>query len=80
MTLFAITNYTDPYAEWFVSYWLWRRVMPYTQFRLWAREGCGQSAEDAYSSVAPDPTIAFVGGPYCSKLDFVFAFWIDDYV
>jgi hypothetical protein len=37
---------------------------------------CDRSAEDAYSSVAPDPTFAFVGGPCCSILDFVIAFWI----
>jgi hypothetical protein len=24
---------------------------------------------------APDPTFAFVGGPYCPTLDFVIAFW-----
>jgi hypothetical protein len=33
-------------------------------------------AEDAYSSAAPDPTFAFVGGPCCPTLDFVIAFWI----
>jgi hypothetical protein len=35
-----------------------------------------RSAEDAYSSAAPDPTLAFVGGPCCPTLDFVIAFWI----
>jgi hypothetical protein len=35
-----------------------------------------RSAEDAYSSVAPDPTFAFVGVPCCTTLDFVIAFWI----
>jgi hypothetical protein len=36
------------------------------------------SAEDAYSSMVPDPTFGFVGGPRCSTLDFVIviAFWI----
>jgi hypothetical protein len=34
------------------------------------------SADDAYSSMAPDPTLAFVGGTCCLTLDFVFAFWI----
>jgi hypothetical protein len=38
-----------------------------------AHDGCDRSAEDAYSSAAPDPTVAFVGGPYCLTLDFVFA-------
>jgi hypothetical protein len=33
------------------------------------------SAEDAYSSAAPDPTFAIVGGPCCPTLDFVIAFW-----
>jgi hypothetical protein len=41
-----------------------------------AHGGCDRSAEDAYSSVAPDPTFAFVGGPCCPTLDFVIAFWI----
>jgi hypothetical protein len=38
--------------------------------------GCDRSAEDAYSSMAPDPTFAFVGGPCCLTHDFVFAIWI----
>jgi hypothetical protein len=38
--------------------------------------GCDQSAEDAYSSMAPDPTFAFVEGPCCPTLDFVIAFWL----
>jgi hypothetical protein len=37
---------------------------------------CDLSAEDAYSSMAPDTTFAFVGGPCCLTLDFVFALWI----
>jgi hypothetical protein len=37
---------------------------------------CGRSAEDAYSSVAPDSTFAFVLGLYCPILDFVFVFLI----
>jgi hypothetical protein len=40
-----------------------------------AHGSCDRSAEDAYSSMAPDPTFAFVGGPCCLTLDFVFAFW-----
>jgi hypothetical protein len=65
---------TGSYAEWFVSYTLfnchflndfWRRVIPYTLFRLKVHGGYNRSAEDAYSSVAPDPTFAFVGGPCC---------------
>ena len=42
--------------------------------------GCDRSAEDAYSSMAPDPTFAFVGGPCCPTLDIVIAFWIMIYV
>jgi hypothetical protein len=38
--------------------------------------GCDRSADDAYSSAAPDPTFSFVGGPCCPTLDFVIAFWI----
>jgi hypothetical protein len=41
-----------------------------------AHGGCDRSAEDAYSSTAPDPTFAFVGDPCCPTLDFVIAFWI----
>jgi hypothetical protein len=41
-----------------------------------AHSGCDRSEEDAYSSAAPDPTFAFVGGLCCPTLDFVFAFWI----
>jgi hypothetical protein len=41
-----------------------------------AHGGCDRSAEDAYSSVDPDPTFAFVGGPYYLTLDFVFALLI----
>jgi hypothetical protein len=40
---------------------------------------CDRSAEDAYSSMAPDPTFSFVGGPCYPTLDFecVFSlFWI----
>jgi hypothetical protein len=36
--------------------------------------GCDRSAEDAYSSMTPDPTFAFVDGTCCRTLDFVFAF------
>ena len=28
------------------------------EYRLWAHGGCDRSAEDAYSSMAPDPTFA----------------------
>ena len=44
------------------------------------RYGCDRSADDAYSSMAPGPTFAFVGGPCCPTLDFVIAFWIMIYV
>ena len=39
-----------------------------------------RSAEDAYSSMALDPTFAFVGGPCCPTLDLVIVFWIMIYV
>jgi hypothetical protein len=32
--------------------------------------------ENVYNFTTPDPTFAFVGGPYCPTLDFVIAFWI----
>jgi hypothetical protein len=40
-----------------------------------AHGGRNRSAEVAYSSLAPDSTFAFVGGPCCLTLDFVFALW-----
>ena len=36
---------------------------------------CDRSAEDAYSSMAPDPAFAFVEGSCCPALDFVCGFW-----
>ena len=45
------------------------------EYRLWAHGGCDRSAEDAYSSMAPDPAFAFVGGPCCPTLDFVYMFF-----
>jgi hypothetical protein len=69
MTLFAITNYHwaifwmvcfVPFVGLSFPYWLWRRVIPYTWFRLRAHGGCDRSAEDAYSSMAPDPTFALL--------------------
>jgi hypothetical protein len=45
-------------------------------FGLTAHGGCDRSAEDAYSSMALDPTFAFVEGPCCPTLNFVFSFWI----
>jgi hypothetical protein len=38
--------------------------------------GCDWWAEDTYSSAAPDPTFAFVGGLCCPTLDFVITFII----
>jgi hypothetical protein len=74
MTLFAITNYHWSIC-WMICfiqffrqsfpYWLWRRVIPYTWFRQSAHGGCDRSAEDAYPSVAHDPTFAYVAGPCC---------------
>jgi hypothetical protein len=37
---------------------------------------CDRLAVDAYSSMAPNATFAFVGGPCCHTRDFVFAFLI----
>jgi hypothetical protein len=37
---------------------------------------CDHSAEDAYSYMATDPTLAFVGGPCCPTVDLVIVFWI----
>jgi hypothetical protein len=51
--------YTSLHIKVSLSNWLWRRVIPYTWFRLWAHGGCDRSAEDAYSSMAPDPAFAF---------------------
>jgi hypothetical protein len=84
MTFFAITNYHWSIC-WMICfiqlvrlsfpYWLLRRVIPYIYFRPRTHGGCDRSVEDAYSSAAPDPTFAFVGGPCCLTLDFVIAFW-----
>jgi hypothetical protein len=61
MTLFAITDKHWPtcrticfifFVKLLFPYWLWRRVIPYTLFRI---------INDAYFFMAPDPTIAFVG-------------------
>jgi hypothetical protein len=77
MTLFAIKILTGTNGAWFVSYPLLDCHFHiyfdyrYTWFRLTAHGGCCQSAEDAYSSMAPDSTFIFVGGPCCSTLDFL---------
>jgi hypothetical protein len=42
--------------------------------------GCERSAEDAHSSLAPDPTFAFVRDQYRPTLDFVFVFSDYNYV
>ena len=44
------------------------------------KEASFLSAEDAYSSMASDPTFAFVGGLCCPTLDLEIAFWIMIYV
>jgi hypothetical protein len=84
-TVFAITNYHWPICSMicFIQlvrlsfrYWFWRQVILYTWFGLRAHGGCDHSAEDTYSSAAPDPAFAFVEGPCCLTLDFVIAFWI----
>ena len=69
-----------PFVRLSFSYWIWRRVIPFTLFRLRAHGGCDWSAEDAYSSMAPDPAFAFVEGPCCPTLDFVCVFLDYDYV
>jgi hypothetical protein len=85
MTLFAITNYYwaifwkicfIQFIRLSFPYWLWWRVIPYAWFRLRAHGECDWSAEDAYSSTAPDPTFALVGSLCCPALNFVFAFRI----
>jgi hypothetical protein len=76
MTLFAITNYHwsvcwmicfTPFVRLLFSYWLWGRIIPYTQFRLRTHGGCDRSTEDAYSFMAPNPTFVFVEG-LCSPI------------
>jgi hypothetical protein len=57
MTLFRITNYHWSIC-WMICfiqfvrlsfpYWIWRRLFPYTYFRLRAHGGCDLSAEDAF--------------------------------
>ena len=39
-----------------------------------AHDGCDRSAEDDYSSMAPGPAFAFVGGPCCPTLVFIYMF------
>jgi hypothetical protein len=41
-------------------YQLWQRIILYTYFRLRAHDGCDRSAEDAYSSLAPDLSEVYV--------------------
>ena len=48
---------------------------PSITFRLKAHGGCDRSAEDADSSMTPDPSFAFVEGSCCPTLDFVCVFW-----
>jgi hypothetical protein len=64
------------YAEWFVSILALTTGNPVYLISTKAHGGCDRSAEDAYSSMALDPTFAFVGGPCCFKLNFLFALWI----
>jgi hypothetical protein len=53
-----------------------REILKETSKKLRAQGGRDRSAEDAYSSAAPDPTFTFVEGPCRPTLDFVIAFWI----
>jgi hypothetical protein len=57
-------------------YLIWRRANQYTIFRLRVHSECDFSAEDAYSSMSLDPTLAFVGGQCCPTFDFAIAFSI----
>jgi hypothetical protein len=52
-----------PFVRLSFSYWVLRRVIRYTLFRLRAHDGCDRSAEDAYSSKAPDSTSGVTRGP-----------------
>jgi hypothetical protein len=61
-------------------YWLWWCVTPCTQFSLGANGGCGRSAEDAYSWVAPDPTFTFVGDPCCPTIDLYLIFGLPSHL
>jgi hypothetical protein len=61
-------------------YWFWHtefeiRIIPFAWYGDEAYGGCDGSAEDIYSSMAPDSTFAFVGGPYCPSLNFVIPYW-----
>jgi hypothetical protein len=61
---------TDLYAEWFVSLYSLLDCCFHTGLYLIStkvHDGCNWSADDAYSSTALDPTVAFVGGPCCLK-------------
>jgi hypothetical protein len=49
---------------------------PDSQILKWAHGGRDRLAEDAYFSMTPDPTFAFVGVYCCRTLDFVSAVWI----
>jgi hypothetical protein len=40
----------------------------------WAHGGCDRSAENSYSSMAPDPTFTFARSLCCPTLDFVYDF------
>jgi hypothetical protein len=86
MTLFAFTNY-----HWLICwmicfilfvrllfpYWLWQWVTnPVYQISSKAHGRCDRSAENSYSPAAPDPTLTFVEGLCCLKLDFVFTLWV----
>jgi hypothetical protein len=82
LTLFAITNYHIP-IYWMICFipfvrlsfpfLLWRWVI---YFRLREHGGCDRLAEDAYFSLAPDPTSGIASGPW--KPDFYYEFrWHD---
>jgi hypothetical protein len=73
-----------PYVEWFVPFplldcrflvVLMMSNLVCTSFRLRSHSKCEWSSEDAYSSLAPDPTFDLVGGPSCPKVYGVGGLW-----
>jgi hypothetical protein len=68
--------YIIPFVKLMFPYWLWRRVLVYTQLRLRAHGVCDSSAENiiAYSSMTPYPTFAFDRGPCCPTHDFYYIY------
>jgi hypothetical protein len=84
MTLFAITNYHWPICR-MIDFILFVRlsfsILAFTTgspiYLVSNKGGCDRPAENTYIFVAPDPAFAFLGGPCCPTLDFVF--FLSDY-